>query len=245
MKKYKKIIAAGALSVGVGAGAILFTPAGMNASTNVVLASVDWVNSQLSPVNSKLSTLESKVNSMQTKITALESQNAAQQKEIDSLEAKVGGGTTTTPPPTTGTLPAYVYPVKSSVTLHKGADRSYAVVATLSLNQSLKVVDSFKASTGTWYRIQLSSTLLGWVYSGDVSTTKTTTSSTEKTVTTTDNVYIRRGATTDYESVALVPKGTVLKYLGSFKNGAGETWYNVETSTGVRGWMFSGLGQVN
>lgn len=243
MKKYKRIVAAGALSVGIGAGAILFTPAGMNASTNVVLASVDWVNSQLSPVTSKLSTLESKVNTMQSKITTLESQNAAQQKEIDSLEAKLGGGTTTPPPPTTGTLPAYVYPNKSSVTVHRGADRSYAVVATVTAGQTIKVVDSFKASTGTWYRVQLSSTLLGWVYGGDVSTTKPT--STEKTVTTTDNVYIRRGATTDYESVALVPKGTVLKYLGSFKNGDGETWYNVETSTGVRGWMFSGLGQVN
>lgn len=243
MKKYKKIIAAGALSVGVGAGAILFTPAGMNASTNVVLASVDWVNSQLSPVNSKLSSLESRVNSMQSKITALESQNAAQQNEIDSLEAKLGGGTTTPPPPTTGTLPAYVYPNKSSVSVHRGADRSYAVVATVSAGQTVKVVDSFKASTGTWYRVQLSSTVLGWVYGGDVSTTKPT--STEKTVTTTGEVYIRRGATTEYEAYTLVPKGTVLKYLGSFKNGDGETWYNVETSTGVRGWMFSGLGQVN
>ncbi|MCM3663607.1 SH3 domain-containing protein [Mesobacillus subterraneus] len=241
MKKYKKIIAASALSVGVGAGAILFTPAGMNASTNVVLASVDWVNSQLSPVNSKLSALESKVNSMQTKITSLESQNAAQQNEIDSLEAKIGS--TTTPPPTTGTLPAYVYATKSSVTVHKGADRSYAVVATVTANSSLRVVDSFKAASGTWYRVQLSSTLLGWVYGGDVSTTKPT--STEKTVTTTGEVYIRRGATTEYAAITLVPKGTTLKYLGSFKNAAGETWYNVETSTGIRGWMFSGLGQVN
>jgi outer membrane murein-binding lipoprotein Lpp len=244
MKKYKKIIAASALSVGVGAGAILFTPTGMNASTNVVLASVDWVNSKLSPINTKISSLETKVNSMQTKITALESQNATQQKEIDSLEAKIGG-TTTTPPPANSTLPSYVYTTKSSVTVHKGADRSYAVVATKAANSTLKVVDSFKASTGLWYRVQLSSTLLGWVYGGDVSTTKPTTSSTEKTVTTTGEVYIRRGATTEYAALTLVPKGTVLKYLGSFKNDAGETWYNVETSTGIRGWMFSGLGQVN
>lgn len=243
MIKYKKIVIAGTLSIGIGAGAILFTPDGMNASTNVILASVDWVNSQLSPVNSKLSTLESKVNSMQSKITTLESQNVAQQKEIDNLEAKLGGGTTTTPSPTTGTLPAYVYPTKSSVTVHRGADRPYAIVATVTAGQTVKVVDSFKANTGTWYRVQISSTVLGWVYGGDVSTTKLT--STEKTVTTTGEVYIRRGATTKYAAYTLVPKGTVLKYLGSFKNGAGETWYNVETSSGVRGWMFSGLGQVN
>lgn len=239
MKKYKKIVAAGALSVGIGAGAILFTPAGMNANSNVILASVDWVNSQLNPVKTKLSALETKVNTMQTKISTLESQNAAQQQEIESLKAKVGS---TTPPPSS-TLPSYVYPTKSSITVHKGATRSYAVVATVSLGTTLKVVDSFKSSSGTWYRVQLSPTLLGWVYSGDVSTSKP--SSTAKTVTTTGDVYIRKGATTGYKTITLVPKGTVLKYIQSFKNSAGETWYNVETSSGIRGWMFSGLGKVN
>jgi uncharacterized protein YgiM (DUF1202 family) len=230
MKKYKKLIVAGALTVGIGAGAVIFTPSGMNASSNVVLASVDWVNSKLNPVNSKISTLESKLNSQQATITKL-------QQEINKLK---GSNDSVATPSNSGT-PSIVYVSKSSIKVHSGATRSYKVVATKSKGTSLKVIDSFKSSSGVWYRVSLSTTLKGWVYSGDVSTKKT---SQPTKVVIKENVNLRKGATTGYPSVQLLSKGTTLKYISSFKNNKGETWYNVETSSGKRGWIKSTYGEV-
>jgi uncharacterized protein YgiM (DUF1202 family) len=241
MNRYKKVFVAGALTVGIGAGAVLFTPAGMNANTNVVLASVDWVNSKLNPVNTKLTSLQSQINALETK-------NTAQQKEIDSLKAQIDSKTpptTTNPAPSTN-LPSYVYTTKSTVKIHSGALRTYKVVATKSKGASLKVVSSFKSTSGLWYRVKVTSTVYGWIYSGDVSTTKSTASSTTSPtkVITTANVNLRKGATVAYDKIATISKGTTLKYIQSFKNSNGDTWYNVQTSSGLKGWMVGSFGQV-
>ncbi|RHW37275.1 SH3 domain-containing protein [Neobacillus notoginsengisoli] len=242
MKFYKKLAAAGVLAASVTAGAVMFTPDSMNASSNVVLASVDWVKAQLSPINSKVSSLESKV-------TTLEGRVASQQTELNSLKAQVEklaqGGSSTPPPPATSTptLPSTVYVSKSSVTIHSGATTSYKVVATQTAGTALKVVDSFKSTNGIWYRVQLSSSLFGWVFSGDVSTTKVAvTQPTQVIAKSTANV--RKGASTSYASVASLKAGTVTKYLGTFKNSKGETWYNVQLSSGVKGWVISTLCEV-
>ncbi|WP_264739649.1 SH3 domain-containing protein [Cytobacillus firmus] len=225
MSRTKKWIAAGALTLGIGAGAALFTPHAINASSNVILASVDWVTSQLNPMKSKISELESKI--------------ATQQQEIDSLKSQIGNPTT---PPAEGQLPTAVYVTKSSVNIHSGASTDYKVIATKSFGSSLKVIDSFKASTGLWYRVELSATLKGWVFSGNVSADKPATAPTQ--VITTGDVHLRKGATTSYEVIQTLPKGTVLKYISTFVNSKGETWYNAQTSAGVKGWVFGGLCEV-
>ncbi|MBP2241965.1 uncharacterized protein YgiM (DUF1202 family) [Cytobacillus eiseniae] len=231
MNRSKKIIAASVLTVGLGAGAIISTPQVMKASSNVVLASVDWVTSQLNPMKSKMTELESKI--------------ASQQQEINNLKAQVSNPGTTPPPvvtpPVTGDLPSAVY-AKGTVNIHSGATKDYKVVATKASGSSLKVIDSHTSGTGIWYRVELSSTLKGWVFSGDVSVEKP--ANAEKTVTTFGDVNLRKGATTSYASLQVIPKGTSLKYISSFTNAAGEVWHNVQTSAGIKGWVIGTLSEV-
>ncbi|WP_316570462.1 SH3 domain-containing protein [Neobacillus sp. YIM B06451] len=236
MKRAKKLIAAGAIALGIGAGAVIVTPIGMNASGNVVLASVDWVTSQLNPLNTKITGL-------QTKTADLEAKIAKQQQEIESLKAQIGNQTPTSPPPPPeGQLPSVVY-AKSSVDIRSGASTKYKILASKPAGSSLKVIGSVTVATGLWYRIEVTPSILGWVFSGDVSTTKPAVTA-PTTVTVKSEANIRRGASTVYTIVATVKAGTNLKYLSTFTNSNGETWYNVETSAGVRGWMISTLGEV-
>ncbi|AIE61370.1 SH3 domain-containing protein [Bacillus methanolicus] len=230
MNRTKKIVVAGALALGIGAGAYMFTPKGINAASNVVLASVDWVTSQINPMKTKIADLESKV--------------ASQQQEINNLKAQLSQIGNPTTPPANGQLPSTVYTIKSSVTIHSGAARSYKVVATKPAGSALKVIDSFNnPSTGLWYRVEISSTVKGWVFSGDVSTSKPSASGPTQVITTGD-VQLRRGASDSYSTIQLIPKGTTLKYIQTFVNAKGETWYNVETSSGVKGWILGSLGEV-
>lgn len=227
MNRPKKIFLAGAMTIGIGAGAILFTPQAMNASSNVVLASVDWVTSQLNPMQSKLTQLEAKI--------------AAQETEIRNLKSQIGNTTDPSPSPPQGEIPSAIYAAKPTVNIHSGATKSYKIVATRSIGTSLKVIDSFTSGNDLWYRVELSSSLKGWVHSADISLTKPSGAS---SVTVTANAQLRKGATTSYAVIQTLTKGTSVKYISSFTNGAGETWYNVETSSGIKGWMISTLGEV-
>lgn len=243
MKRSKKILAACSLTIGIGAGAIIFTPAGINAANNVVLASVDWVNSVINPINTKVSTLESKVAALEAKVTA-------QQQEINSLKGQVGStspGTPSTPEtPTTPEkpgLPSVVYVNKSSANIRSGASSSYKVVATKAQGSSLNVIDSFTGAQGLWYRVSVTSSLKGWVFSGDISTTKPTVTTPTKVVTI-GEVNLRKGASTGYAIVELIPKGITLKYIQTFTNSKGEVWVNVEAASGNKGWITASLGEV-
>ena len=249
MNRPKKIIAATALTMGIGAGAIIFTPIGSNAANNVVLASVDWVNTKINPLNTRVSALESKISSLEEKLTA-------QQQQITSLKAGNGSTTPSTPTtpaspstPTTPTtpekpgLPSEVYVNVSSAKVHSGASTAYKVLATMSKGDSLTVIDTFTAATGLWYRVSLSSTVKGWINSSNVSTTEVTVTN-PTSVVTTGTVNIRKGASIDYPIVDTIQMGLSLKYIQSFTNTLGQTWYNVETSSGKRGWISSSLGEV-
>src|SRR5690348_5205494 len=138
MNRSKKAIIAGAIAVGIGSGAVLFTPGGSNAAGNVVLASVDWVTSQINP--------------MKTKMTALETKLASQQQEIDSLRAQINNNPPATPP-TEGQLPSVVYTVNASAPIRSGASTNYKIIAAKPKGTALKVIDSVKISTVVWYRV--------------------------------------------------------------------------------------------
>lgn len=238
MNRSKKIIAAGALAIGIGAGAVISSPQAMNASSNVVLASVDWVTSQINPMKTKISDLEAKINS--------------QQQEINSLKAQLSQPGTTPPPVTTppvttppasGDLPSTVYAAKGTVKVHSGATTSYKVVATKANGAALKVIDSFNSATGLWYRVEISSTVKGWVFSGDVTVSKSSASA-PSSVVTFGEVHLRKGATTSYDVIQTLPKGASLKYISTFTNAKGEVWYNVQTSSGIKGWVSGTLSEV-
>ncbi|WP_100374073.1 SH3 domain-containing protein [Bacillus sp. FJAT-45037] len=224
MKKFSRKVA-----ISVGASAILVVgamslPIKSDASSNVVLASVEWVQSQLGSVNSKVNQLESTVQ--------------RQQQEINSLKKALETGDYQPPE---ATLPNQVYVSKSNVTVHSGATANYRVVSRPTMGTSLQIIDSHESTNGLWYRVNVSSTVKGWIFSGDVSSTQVNAPTQAITTTT---VNIRRGATTGYASVQTVPRSTTLKYLGDFTNNAGELWYNVETSTGTRGWIIATHAEV-
>jgi len=136
-----------------------------------------------------------------------------------------------------------VFTTKSNVTVHSGATRNYKVVATLTAGKVLTATEKFNSASGTWYRVNVSTTTQGWVFSTDVTTTKPS-NFVPTTVIAKSSTNIRSGATTQYKIVENVVAGTSMKYLGSFKNSLGETWYNVQTPKGNKGWVLSTLTEV-
>jgi uncharacterized protein YgiM (DUF1202 family) len=224
MMKSKKWAIIGGLTVGMTIGSIFFTPNIMKASEEVILASVDWVTAQLNPIKSQIAKLEAQI--------------AAQQKEIDSLKQQLANQSPST------SLPSTVYVTKNKVAIRSGASTTYKIIGYKNAGDSLKVIDSFTSSQGLWYRVQLSSTVKGWVYSGDVSTSRNTANNNQKTVVTVTKANIRKGASTSYPIVATLERGVSLLFIQSFTNSQGEIWYNVEMGNGKRGWMAAYLGEV-
>lgn len=209
------------LTIGIVTGSIFFTPSIMKASEEVILASVDWVTAQLNPIKSQISTLQAKID--------------AQQKEIDSLKQQLASQ---------ATLPSTVYVTKNKTAIRSGASTSYKIIAYKNAGDSLKVVSALSSSQGVWYYVQVSATVKGWVSHNDVSTTRSTASSSQKTVVTIAKANIRKGASTSYPIIETVERGVILLFIQSFTNSRGEIWYNVQTNSGKRGWMAGYLGEV-
>ena len=228
----KKLLAMVGAVLGLSLLLTINMPTATKADSNLLLASVEWVQAQLNP--------------LQTKVTSLEKQVAEQDVVIKQLQKAVAeGGTVVTPPPTTEPsteTPTVVY-TKVSAKVHSGATRNYKVLSTIAANKGLTVIGEHKGADGVWYRVEVSSTVKGWVFSGDVSTTKPSEFVPSKVVTK-QSTNVRKGATTNYKSLETVAKGSTLTYLGSFKNANGETWYNVQTAKGNKGWVLSTLTEV-
>lgn len=228
----KKLLATVGAVLGLSLLLTINTPTSTKADSNLLLASVEWVQAQLSP--------------LQTKVTSLEKQLAEQDTTIKQLQKAIaeGGNVVVTPPttePSTET-PAVVY-TTTSAKVHSGATRNYKVLSTIAANKGLTVIGQHKGADGVWYRVEVSSTVKGWIFSNDVSTTKPSEFIPSKVVTK-QATNVRKGATTNYKSLETVAKGSTLTYLGSFKNANGETWYNVQTPKGTKGWVLSTLTEV-
>ena len=204
-------------------GVISFSPGLKSASaTDVILASVDWVTSKLQPINSKIATLEKQINE--------------QQKEIESLKAQLSNQHED--------LPRVVFVSDDKTTIRSGADPKYKIVATYLKGTPLLVIDKFFSSTGLWYRVSLSPTLKGWVNSSQVSTNQIA-PKTSLIIVTVHSTQLRRGASESYAVTLTLSKGQSLKYIQTFvNNSTNEVWYNVETSSGKRGWILATHGQV-
>lgn len=209
---------------------IFALPVKTGASTNLVLASVEWVEKLIASINLEVSTLKNQVATQKSEIDALKSR-------IEALEKGTSSPST---PPTTG-FPKNMVTTKANVTLHSGALREYRIVTTIAKSgTTLKVVDQFLSSSGLWYRVEYSTGSFAWAFSSDLAPSTAIT----KVVIVADSAHVRRGAETSYASVALLNKGTELKYVGKFTNSKGELWYNVELTSGARGWIFAPLTEV-
>ena len=226
----KKLLATVGAVLGLSLLLTINTPTSTKADSNLLLASVEWVQAQLNP--------------LQTKVTNLEKQVAQQDVIIKQLQKAVAEGGSVVAPPTTNPseTPAVVY-TTASAKVHSGATRNYKVLSTIAANKGLTVIGEHKGADGIWYRVEVSATVKGWIFSGDVSTSKPGNFVPSKVITK-EATNVRKGATTNYKSLETVAKGTSLTYLGSFKNANGETWYNVQTAKGNKGWVLSTLTEV-
>lgn len=229
----KKLLATVGAVLGLSLVLTFNAPTSTKANSNLLLASVEWVQAQLNP--------------LQTKVTTLEKQVAEQDAIIKQLQKAVAeGGSVVVSPPTTANpateTPAVIY-TTAIAKVHSGATRNYKVVSTIAANKGLTVIGEHKGADGIWYRVEVSATVKGWIFSGDVSTTKPVNFVPSKVVTK-EATNVRKGATTNYSTIETVAKGSTLSYLGSFKNAYGETWYNVQTVKGNKGWVLSTLTEV-
>ncbi|MFC0477874.1 SH3 domain-containing protein [Robertmurraya beringensis] len=126
----------------------------------------------------------------------------------------------------------------------KGASQSYSTVATLTKDQKVSVIDSFKNSSGEqWYRVDLGS-IQGWVIGTafEAQTVSPPTPSVDlpaigATVYSSGETNVRRGATTAYASVATLATNQAVTVLDSFTHSTGESWLRVKVNSTLSGWI--------
>jgi uncharacterized protein YgiM (DUF1202 family) len=214
MKKTKLMIVSFVFLLGFVAGS--FMPfKSISAQSNVILASVEWVTSQINPLKSRVDKLEAEVQALR---------QALADTNLDI--------------PTT---PSKVY-VKSMVaTIHSGALTSYRIVSQKPIGTELKVIDQYDSKEGRWYRVEYSSGNYGWIQQGDISFSSV---AKPTTVVVTKTTYLYSGASTTYRKVATLSAGQSYKFITAFRNNSGEIWYNIELKSGTRGWMQATYGEV-
>lgn len=219
----KNILGSFLVSLTILVGFLILSPSMTKANSNLLLASVEWVQAQLNPLQTKVNQLETKIVKQEQEIKLIKDAMA----NVNSQPEKIT------------TFPVTIYTTKTSTTVHSGATKSYKVVATLPIGKALTATDSFSSTSGIWYRVNVSNTLSGWIFSSDITVTKPS-NYTPESVVAKYATNIRSGASTQYKIVEVVLVGTSMKYLGSFTNSTtGETWYNVLTSKGNKGWVLS------
>lgn len=221
MKKNKAILA-GVLATGIIGGSFLSPAVKGSAADNVILASVEWVTSQLNPLKSKVTSLEATVQSQAAEIAALRQAIEKSGTDVPSLPDKV-------------------YVQTSSATIHSGASRTYKIVSKTVKGTELKVVLDHDSTDGKWYRVEYKTGVYGWIHSGD---TSISTVAKPTSVSITKTAYVYKGALTSYGKVGTLYAGQSVKYIGFFTNSNNELWYNVELSSGTKGWIQSGAGEV-
>ncbi|MEH6986930.1 SH3 domain-containing protein, partial [Cytobacillus firmus] len=129
----------------------------------------------------------------------------------DFLKADSGS---TEPPPSEPAIIKKTVQVDSAA-VRRGASADYQAVATLSKNQEVSIIAEYKNSKGElWYRVDLGD-VIGWVISSAF--VKPAYTVTTKTVQV-EKANVRRGASSDYETVATLSKNQGVKVIGEHKN---------------------------
>uniref|UniRef100_UPI002493E5C7 SH3 domain-containing protein n=1 Tax=Cytobacillus firmus TaxID=1399 RepID=UPI002493E5C7 len=150
----------------------------------------------------------------------------------DFLKADSGS---TEPPPSEPAIIKKTVQVDSAA-VRRGASSDYQAVATLSKNQEVSIIAEYKNSKGElWYRVDLGN-VIGWVISSTF--VKPAYTITTKTVLV-EKADVRRGASSDYESVATLRKNQGVKVIGEHKNSKGELWYRVDLGSNIVGWVIN------
>ncbi|WP_156505900.1 N-acetylmuramoyl-L-alanine amidase [Bacillus sp. SJS] len=137
---------------------------------------------------------------------------------------------------TSQTINGTFYVQVTEANVRSGASTDYRKLSALTKGTAIKVVDQFTNKSGEkWYRVQLGSSTYGWVSASLL---------TEKAVYLNTSMYIgtykselRRGAEFRYAVTEKPAYGTKVTLLSQIINGNGETWLNIQTSSGKKGWI--------
>ncbi len=141
----------------------------------------------------------------------------------------------------------------TSAKIRASADTSASVLASVSQGQSVDVIASTTGTDGnTWYQVWVDANTKGYIRSdlvsvdGTVSTTTENTASTTTTTTedtsetavtaveakaayvTTDNVRIRKGASTNHGIVGTAKKGMTVTVTGEATGSDSKKWYQIQ-----------------
>ncbi len=142
------------------------------------------------------------------------------------------------PSPSNPELPAvgsYVYSQASGIDVRKGATDSYTSAAKLTINQKVKVIDQFVHSSGdAWLRIEVSSSLMGWVRAESVSTEQSLNINLYVSV---DVANLRSGPSTGHSVVGQAKKGDSLKGIATATDSSNAVWYKALTSSNQTVWV--------
>lgn len=143
-----------------------------------------------------------------------------------------------TPPTPSADLPeigTYVFSQQNGTAVRKGATVSYAVATSLSQNQKVKVIDHFVHKNGEgWLRVQVTSSLAGWLPANSVSTNESLNLTLYISV---DVANLRSGPSTNDTVVGQAKKGTTLVAQKSETGGDGKQWYQVLTTNNEIAWV--------
>lgn len=143
-----------------------------------------------------------------------------------------------TPPTPNADLPkigTYVFSQQNGTAVRKGATNSYAVATSLSQNQKVKVIDHFVHKNGeAWVRVQVTSSLAGWLPASSVGTAETLNLTLYISV---DVANLRSGPSTNDSVVGQATKGTSLVAQKSEIGGDGNQWYQVLTNNKELAWV--------
>ncbi len=110
------------------------------------------------------------------------------------------------------------------------------------------------AATATWYQIRFSSTVTGWVHGdyvqthGDLSglaVTWTPGPQLSLKASTTYNLNVRAGAGTNHRVVGSIPGGSTTRYDILGKNAATPTWWRIQFSSTLTGWVHANYVQTH
>lgn len=122
--------------------------------------------------------------------------------------------------------------VVNQSTVHKGATKSYATVATVKAGTTLTVHQEFtNAAKEKWMQVTYATGKKGWIQA----TAFEEATSDSKTVIKASNVH--SGATKSYKVVATIKVGTKLAVHQEFTNATKEKWYQVTYAAGKKGWI--------
>lgn len=133
-------------------------------------------------------------------------------------------------------LPDYIFVKSKDAVARRGALSDYRVVDSLPTNEHLKVIESFiNKNNELWYRVELSSTLAGWVSADDISRDPKV----NMTYYLGEYGNVRTEAQNFADAITPLSKGSAVYVVDHLINDANELWFQVKIEGGQLGWINS------